>query len=323
LVSLSHAYNDSQRLTSVTEGGTTLGQYTYNALGRRTKKVAGGTTTLYIYNQNGLLIAEYDGDGTWQKDYLYLNGQPLAMIVANTPENVYYYHNDHLGTTQMMTDLTGTVVWAATYEPFGKATITIQQITNNLRFPGQYYDAETGLCYNWNRDYNQQLGRYIESDPIGLWDGINLWLYAQNNPVSWIDPLGLAVLNPYNYPISRQVQQSLERFNNHIGQNKDIVITGGNRLPNSNLGVGGGSTHVQDIAADIYVPGQSNLQTANQAAESGLFGGIGWYEEGYIGPYGEGPHVHVDLRTGTARWGFSRTGREYHGYFPKYGGDCK
>jgi len=78
-----------------------------------------------------------------------------------------------------MTDSTGVVVWAATYEPFGKATITVEQITNNLRFPGQYFDAETGLCYNWNRDYNPQLGRYIESDPIGLKGGINLFAYAK------------------------------------------------------------------------------------------------------------------------------------------------
>jgi RHS repeat-associated protein len=168
-----------------------LGQYTYDALGRRTKKVVGGTTTLYLYDQNGLLIAEYDGSGNWQKDYLYLNGQPLTMIVANTPENVYYYHNDHLGTPQMMTDLTGTVVWAATYEPFGKVSITVEQITNNLRFPGQYYDSETGLHNNWHRDYNNVIGRYIESDPIGLRGEINVFVYALNNPVKVYDHRGL------------------------------------------------------------------------------------------------------------------------------------
>ena len=124
---------------------------------------------------------------------MYLNGQPLAMIVANTPENVYYYHNDHLGTPQVMTDSVGAVVWEAAYDPFGEATINIGQITNNLRFPGQYFDAETGLCYNWNRDYNPQLGRYIESDPIGLKGGINLYIYSQNNPIRLIDTDGRKV----------------------------------------------------------------------------------------------------------------------------------
>ncbi len=54
-------------------------------------------------------------------------------------------HNDHLGTPQKMTDASGTVVWAADYKPLGEATITVSTITNNLRFPGQYYDVEAGL----------------------------------------------------------------------------------------------------------------------------------------------------------------------------------
>jgi RHS repeat-associated protein len=189
-------YNDAQRLASVTEGSITLGEYSYDALGRRKKKVPGGNTTLYIYDQNGLLIEECSSDGTWQKDYIYLNGQPLAMIVANAPENVYYYHNDHLGTSQMMTDSTGAVVWSAQYEPFGEATINIGQITNNLRFPGQYFDAETGLNYNWHRDYKPELGRYIESDPIGLRGGINLYTYALNSPLKFVDPKGFEIPTP-------------------------------------------------------------------------------------------------------------------------------
>jgi RHS repeat-associated protein len=197
-VTRTYTYNYSQRLVSVTEDSSTLGQYTYDALGRRTKKIAGGVTTLYLYDQTGLLIAEYDGSGTWQKDYVYLNSQPLAMIVASSPENVYYYHNDHLGTPQVMTDSTGTVVWAATYEPFGKATITVEQITNNLRFPGQYFDAETGLHYNYYRNYYPKLGRYIETDPVGLDEfGDNLgtlnhlYVYVLSNPVNWFDIFGL------------------------------------------------------------------------------------------------------------------------------------
>jgi hypothetical protein len=76
------------------------------------------------------------------------------------------------------------------------------------------------------------------------------------------------------------------------------------------------------LAADINVPGQLHLLTANQAAESGLFGGVGWYEEGYYDPRDPkvGPHVHVDLRKGTFRWGHATSGREYHGSFPRYTG---
>lgn len=102
------------------------------------------------------------------------------------------YHNDHLGTSQKMTDSSGTVVWSADYKPFGEATIAVSTIMNNLRFPGQYYDTETGLNYNYYRDYNPVLGRYISKDPIGFRGGINLYAYTRNNPVNRIDPLGLA-----------------------------------------------------------------------------------------------------------------------------------
>jgi len=85
----------------------------------------------------------------------------------------------------------GVVVWAADYKPFGEATITVSTITNNLRFPGQYYDAETGNNYNSRRDYDTSRGRYIEADPVGQWGGINPYLYAWNNPLYWTDPSGL------------------------------------------------------------------------------------------------------------------------------------
>ncbi|OCQ08657.1 hypothetical protein AKH09_10800 [Vibrio parahaemolyticus] len=83
---------------------------------------------------------------------------------------VYHVHNDHLGTPQALNDETGATVWKASYSPFGKATVTTEQIKFNLRFPGQYYDAETGLHYNWHRYYDPSLGRYLQSDRLGLFD---------------------------------------------------------------------------------------------------------------------------------------------------------
>jgi RHS repeat-associated protein len=96
-----------------------------------------------------------------------------------------------------MTDSTGAVVWSADYKPFGEATVTVSTITNNLRFPGQYYDAETGLQQNRFRDYNFSVGRYIEKDPIGMWAGVNLYSYVGNKPLKYIDPFGLSSLT-YN-----------------------------------------------------------------------------------------------------------------------------
>jgi RHS repeat-associated protein len=109
-------------------------------------------------------------------------------------------HNDHLGTPQKMTDSSGTIVWAADYKPFGEATITVSTITNNLRFPGQYYDAETGNHYNYFRDYNPVIGSYIEIDPlivnprltaITALSRLRPYIYAINNPIRWKDFFGL------------------------------------------------------------------------------------------------------------------------------------
>ena len=116
----------------------------------------------------------------------------LLLLNDKSAEGAYYYINDHLGAPQIITDDSGSVVWQAEYLPFGKVNISVAQIENNLRFPGQYFDAETGLHYNWNRYYDPETGRYIAADPIGLGGGINLYRYANANPANWYDFDGLA-----------------------------------------------------------------------------------------------------------------------------------
>jgi len=110
----------------------------------------------------------------------------------------YYVHSDHLGTPQVITDAASGVVWSAIYKPFGGvAWLTTALIENNIRFPGQYYDGETGLHYNYFRYYDPETGRYITSDPIGLGGGLNTYAYVGGNPVGLIDPYGLFDLNQH------------------------------------------------------------------------------------------------------------------------------
>ena len=123
---------------------------------------------MYHYDIAGNLIAETTGGGTPSRDYIYLNGERVAMKVYDYHAGWYYFINDHLGTPQKIVDSSGQVVWAGFYQPFGKAWAYPADITNNFRFPGQYYDAETGLYYNWNRYYDPDTGRYLTPDPIGL-----------------------------------------------------------------------------------------------------------------------------------------------------------
>jgi RHS repeat-associated protein len=114
-----------------------------------------------------------------------------AMVGATDQDKVYYYLNDHLGTPLKMVDESGIVVWEAEYEPFGEAKIGAQSLSNNYRFPGQYFDSETGLQYNYHRYYDPAIGRYLSPDPIGLSGGINIFVYTRNNPINFIDPQGL------------------------------------------------------------------------------------------------------------------------------------
>ena len=90
-----------------------------------------------------------------------------------------------------MTDATGALIWDAVYKPFGEAEQISGSATNPQRFPGQVYDPETGLHYNYFRDYAPGLGRYVESDPIGLLGGLTTYAYVRGNPLLASDPLGL------------------------------------------------------------------------------------------------------------------------------------
>ena len=75
--------------------------------------------------------------------------------------------------------------------PFGEVSLVTEGIQMPMRFPGQYADLETGYSYNYFRDYDPRLGRYVQNDPIGLFGGYNGYAYAVNNPVGGLDPSGL------------------------------------------------------------------------------------------------------------------------------------
>ena len=100
-----------------------------------------------------------------------IGGISAKSAVTQMPEEkIYYYINDHLGTPQRIIDETGAVVWNADYQPFGEADVNPNSsVINNFRFPGQYYDAETGLHYNWLRYYDPDTGEILEHQiPLGL-----------------------------------------------------------------------------------------------------------------------------------------------------------
>jgi RHS repeat-associated protein len=206
--------------------GSEIARYSYDPFGRRIAKTVsqntsgqGSTgTTLYFYADEGL-IAEVDGNtsggnitttygwmpnntwGTapqWKRDHAGQSGATDVQGSANTNGITHYVHVDHLGTSQRLTNTQGETTWRAVSEAFGKTFIdttlapaTTGTTTNNLRFPGQYEDVETATHYNYMRTYLPMVGRYGESDPIGLYAGLNTYVYADGAPSFYSDPFGL------------------------------------------------------------------------------------------------------------------------------------
>ena len=156
---------------------------------------ATGGTVVFAYDEQGQLIGEYDQTGAAIEETVYLGKQPVAVLKQG---NVYYIHTDHLNTPRVISDNTDKVIWRWDSDPFG-TTAAVEdpdldgvKFTYNLRFPGQYYDKETNLNYNYFRDYDPSMGRYVESDPIGLDGGINTYAYVGSGPLLLVDPQGLA-----------------------------------------------------------------------------------------------------------------------------------
>jgi RHS repeat-associated protein len=127
----------------------------------------------------------------------YKQGQ--FQITVNVPTNSTFtlQSSTNLRTSDWQSLITATGPFtftdleAAGYQArFYRAYSIGPPVTQNLRFPGQYFDAESGLNYNMMRDYDNTLGRYIQNDPVGLEGGINLYGYARGNPVNLVDPQG-------------------------------------------------------------------------------------------------------------------------------------
>jgi len=139
------------------------------------------------------LIGEYDDNGIQLRSYGWAPQSQWSTdpLFVKQDGNYYWYLNDHQGTPQQIIDTSGKVVWSAVYDSFGNCQIQTAEIVNNLRFAGQYHDAESGLSYNLNRYYDPTTGRYLRTDPFG--EGLNLYAYVFNNPSTLIDPLGLCV----------------------------------------------------------------------------------------------------------------------------------
>jgi RHS repeat-associated protein len=190
---------DVEDVGLVKQAGTTLATYQHNAFGERVRKTANGSTRLFVYDEDGRLLGEYDGSGALIQETVWLEDTPVAMIQPRAGGGIDIRHvwADHLDTPRAITtnDAAATVLWTWDSDPFGTTAAT-GSIEYNLRFPGQYFDAETGTHYNYFRDYNPATGRYQQSDPIGLGGGPNTYSFVDSSPLIYIDATGESYKRP-------------------------------------------------------------------------------------------------------------------------------
>ena len=202
----SYEYDWASRLIKVISGAQTLAGYTYDALNRRVTKTSATTTTTYVYD-DGDVVEEYAGT-TLARAFVYGSDVDDPILMEYNGQT-YYYSRDTLGSIRVITDSTGLPAESYEYGPFGLMTIynslgqditaTGSTIGNPYGFTGRRWDSESGLWYYRNRMYSAEIGRFLQRDPAGYVDGLNLYAYVLNNPLRFTDPDGLMAKAAYDY----------------------------------------------------------------------------------------------------------------------------
>ena len=275
-------YDDSNRLTTVTRSGQTIASYQYNGMGDRVWRsvTPAAVATVYDPNHSGQLFGEYP-QGTDYREYVYLDGIPVASATdaGQQAPQINYLYADALNTVRMVTNEQGVAYaqWPWLNNAFGEQAVSGSGI-DNLRFPGQYYDAETGLSNNGYRTYDPNSGRYLQSDPIGLAGGISTYAYVGGNPLSEVDPSGLSTVtydgNTHTVTYTRNDGTVAGTF----PANNNTTRSSNGSWPNGTFNRVGSNPHPESDANGPYgshgiitfdVPGRTGMGLHSGRADSG------------------------------------------------------
>ena len=244
----SYAYDRLRNLVDAkTAAGSTLAAYAYNGFNQRVEKTVGSTITQYVYDESGHPLAEINGStGAVNVIYNWLGDRLLSFANGGSFDttHVQYTHVDHLNAIRDISQANGTNGWTWNGDPFGRGAATVLSLNTGskfeLRSPGQYDDTETGLYYNNARFYNTNLGRYVQSDPIGLAGGLNTYTYVQDDPTNFTDLLGL-------YWQYSQSTGQISHVDNSTGNSTPV----GNGYSGNGAGLNNGSMQNQPYVGPI------------------------------------------------------------------------
>jgi RHS repeat-associated protein len=213
-----YGYNDANRMSLAKAGGVLQATYLYNGFGEQVQRQT-SVTTRFVYDEAGNLLGQYDNTGAPIQEYIWMEGVPVGVLNGTT---LRYVEADQLGTPRAVVDPTQQKAvwrWDESGEGFGNGAPNTDpdgdgtQFVFDLRFPGQRYDAASGLYYNRMRDYDPSVGRYTQSDPIGLAGGLSTYAYALGNPTGLTDPSGNFVfLIPVAFAIWEVIDLSLTAY---------------------------------------------------------------------------------------------------------------
>ncbi len=181
---------DIENMLVEADDGVTTATYEYDPVGRRSEKtVNDGTATTTTFLHDGVEeIADYDGS-TLLRRYVHGPGvdEYLVMYTGSGTSNKSYFHANHQGSIIAMSDGNGVVDGPFAYDSYGNVS---DDDGVPFKYTGRRLDEETGLYYYRARYYDPEIGRFLQTDPIGYGDGLNWYAYVGNNPMNAIDPTG-------------------------------------------------------------------------------------------------------------------------------------
>ena len=282
-----YQYNAMNRLAQLSSSQTQIqASYSYNYQGERVRKELAGAESAdirYVYGQDGELLGEYNSDGGVIREYIYLGAGAVKELIAKVGADgaIITIHTDHLATPRLATAEDQTIVWRWNSDAFGTTAADEDPdndgnpVVVNHRFPGQHYDAESGLHYNLHRYYDPATGRYITSDPIGLAGGLNTFGYVGANPLNNGDPSGLlcgtgacawALYTAFEIGMAiYDAYDTADTITDNCASTGEKALAGGLFVAGAIL-PGGGYGIIDDVAG-LSVRGTERVQRAMSRAE--------------------------------------------------------